>query len=102
MSTNYDLLKAELQTSANLLTTAMYKYKALILIDQYIAALTKQAESSANDVQSYSIGDRSVTRSGATGYAKMVTDLESQLMAILNGGGVTFTDFRLYGNQNQS
>jgi hypothetical protein len=102
MSTNYDLLKVELQAKANALTDSILKYKALALIDQYIAAFTLQATSSANDVTSYSIGDRSVTRSSSAGYAATVSNLEAQLNSILGGGCVSLSDHRLYGNANQA
>lgn len=102
MSTNYDLYKAELVTKANALTVTEQKYKALIYIDQYISALTQQATATANDVQSYSIGDRSVTRSTAQGYTNLVNRLESQLRSILGGGSVTYADFRVNSNQDQN
>jgi hypothetical protein len=77
------LLKAELQRLANLLTNTTAKYKCLILIDQYVAALTKQADVSASDVTSYSIDNRSVSRSPQKDYSSTVKDLERQINNIL-------------------
>ena len=90
---NYTDLKAAYQVEANLLTDTIAKSKALILIDQYMAALEAQATASANDVTSYSIGGRSVTRADATRYADIVRSLEAQLNEVLHGF-VTYADFR--------
>lgn len=94
MATNYDLLKAELQTKANALEEAARKYKALILIDQYIACLEQQAASTATDVTSYSIGGRSVTRRGTGEFSNTVARLESELNEIFYGN-ISLADFRV-------
>lgn len=90
---NYTDLKTAYQVEANLLTDTIAKSKALILIDQYCAALEAQATSAANDVTSYSIGGRSVTRGGGQSFQKQVQLLEEQLNAILYGF-VSYADFR--------
>jgi len=90
---NYTDLKAAYQAEANLLTDTISKTKALILIDQYCAAIEAQATAAANDVTSYSIGGRSVTRGGGQSFQKQVQYLEQQLNDILYGF-ISYADFR--------
>ena len=94
MATNYELLKTELQTLAAELSNAVAKYKCLALIDQYIAALEQQAVATATDVQSYSIGNRSVSRASADNYANTVARLENEINELLYGN-VAYADFRV-------
>lgn len=93
MATNYDNLKTELQALANACTDDITKYRALIVIDQYIAALEQQASSTSTDIQSYSIGGRSVTRREGTGYQETVARLWNELNELLYGN-ITYADFR--------
>ena len=91
---NYTDLKTTLQDKADELDDDAPKYKCLILIDQYIAALEQQATATSTDVSSYSIAGRSVTRGGAANYTSMVADLENQINFLLYGN-VTYADFRV-------
>lgn len=93
MSTNTDALKAALIVKANELTDTISKYECLELIDQYAAALAKQAETVANDVTSYSIDGRSVTRSSQNSMQAQVANLKANINRLLYGN-VTRADFR--------
>ena len=102
LSTNYELLETALDAKVAELTDDIAKYKGYILVDQYIAALQQQANATATDITSYSIGGRSVTRAGSQDYAAIVSDLEAQLNRLLYGGR-TLADFRrLIDTENYS
>lgn len=88
MSTSYDDLKTALTTEANTLTDAIDKARALVLVDQYIAALTQQANATASNVSAYSISNRSVTRTGTADYQATVDKLWRDLCRMLYGSVV--------------
>lgn len=96
MATDYDNLKTALQTLANEITDDdVRKYTALILIDQFVDAITTQATSTSSDVISYTIAGRSVTRSqgGASTQMRTVDILMQKINECLYGN-VTHADFR--------
>jgi hypothetical protein len=86
-----DSLKTELQTLAADLT-GVANYKCLVLIDQYIDALSAQASATATDVQSYSIAGRSISRRSQEQHASTVASLWRQIQVLLYGNA-TRADF---------
>lgn len=94
MATNYENLTTALQARVtDLGLDDIPESKALILIDQYVAALQQQATESASNVTAYSISGRSVTKGSVRDFTKRVADLEGQLFSILYGS-TTYADFR--------
>jgi len=90
---NIDDYKTELQTLANTLDSDLQKYKALVLIDQYIDALTAQGTATSTDVASYSIGGRTVTRKQVESMQRQAPMLEAQINEIFYGN-ISYADFR--------
>lgn len=93
MGTNYDTLKAALLIEVEAIDDAIRQAEALCVLDQYIAALTKQAESSATNIQSYSIAGRSVNRTTPQEYSVTVGALKAQLYSLIYGS-VVHADLR--------
>ena len=93
MATNYENLKTALDVLANQLEDDIPKYKCLALIDQYVAAFEAQATTVSSDVQSYSIGGRSVTRREVISMQNQVSNLERQIYETLYGN-ISYVDFR--------
>lgn len=93
---NYTDLKSELQTLANSLDTtdnSINKYRALILIDQYIAALEQLEYAVKTDVQNYSHTGVTVGRRDLEKYQAVVNSLYAELNAVMYGT-LTYADFR--------
>ena len=91
---NYTDLQTALETLANTLDDDVRKYTCLILIDQYVDALEAQATAVSTDVQSYTIGGRTVSRGEVLKMQGQVSNLQSQINDILYGN-VTMADFRV-------
>lgn len=96
MATNYDTLKAHLQDLAEELEDPIAKTKALILIDQYIAALQAAERAASSDILSYSIGGQSVTRARGEDASRLAAGIERDLYRLLYGMYTT-PDWSGYG-----
>ena len=92
---NYTDLKAALDALADELDDDVRKYTCKILIEQYVDAIEAQATSVSTDVQSYTIGGRTVTRSEVAKMQGQVSNLQKQINDILYGN-VSYADFRQY------
>lgn len=93
-----DDLKTALQALANDLDDTVRKNTALVLIDQYIDALSAQATATSTDIQSYTIGGRTVTRQQVEAMANSVSNLQKQLNDIFYGN-TSYADFNVQVNQ---
>ena len=90
---NYTDLKTALQTLANEIGDDVSKYRALILIDQYVAAVEQLAYASKTDILNYSHTGITVGRRPIQTYHDEVNRLFAELNAIMYGA-VTYSDFR--------
>ena len=90
---NYTDLKTALDALANELDDDVRKYTCLALIDQYVDALEAQATTVSTDVLSYTIGGRTVSRTGVQQMQGQVNNLQKQINDILYGN-VSYADFR--------
>ena len=91
-------LQTALEALADDLDSTVDKLKCKILIDQYIDALEAQATTVATDIQSYTIGGRTVTRAQVMQMQGQVNNLEKQINNILYGN-TSYGDFNVQVNQ---
>ena len=98
MATNYENLKTALIDEINKKITSgtVEYYHALILVDQYIAALQQLATASKTDIASYSHTGVNITRRNITEYHNEVNRLRRELDTLLYGC-VTIADFSSKG-----
>ena len=93
----YAELQTLLEAKADELDDDIQKCKCKLLIDQYCDALEAQATSVSTEVQSYTIGGRTVTRSEVMKMQGQVNNLEKQINYILYGN-TSYPDFNVQAN----
>ena len=98
MTATYASYQALLEAKAADLDDAVAKAKCELLIAQYVDALEAQATTVATDVQSYTIGGRTVTRSQVIQMQAQVNNLERQINDILYGN-TSYADFNVQVNR---
>ena len=94
----YAELQTLLEAQADELQDDIAKCKCKLLIDQYVDALEAQATSVDTNVQSYTIGGRTVTRAEVMKMQAQVSNLEKQINNILYGN-VSYADFNVQVNR---
>lgn len=90
---NYTDLQTALEALADDLDDTVAKLECKILIDQYVDAIEAQATTVSSDVQSYTIGGRTVTRREVVGMQNQVLSLKRQINELLYGN-ISYADFR--------
>lgn len=83
-------LQHQYTVDANTITGTLDKLKALRAISTWYAAAKTLDEAVATDINSYSIGGRSVSRRGLDEYKGQVAQLEAEVEALIytRGGGL--------------
>jgi hypothetical protein len=83
-------LQSQYVTDAKTLTGTLDRLKALRAIATWFNAAKTLDEAVATDINSYSIGGRSVSRRGLDEYAGRVAELEAQVETLIytRGGGL--------------
>ena len=80
-----DALKTAWETEIAKIGDTLQNAKATYLLDSYIAGLTSQASLSSNDISSYTIAGRTVTRRNADSGQSLIDSMENELTQLVYG-----------------
>jgi len=86
-----DDVKSAWETEIAKISNALLKAEATYILDQYIAARTAQTKLSSDEIQSYTITNRTVTRRDPNAGTALINDLQNQLSELVYGT-VTLAD----------
>ena len=80
-----DDLKTAWETEIATIGDTLQNAEATYLLDGYIAALQSQASMSANEISSYTIAGRTVTRRNADTGQRLINELRNELSLYVYG-----------------